>query len=114
MCIAPDTTTILWRTRTSSIQAARNYHLLSQWQNMFYGNHMTPAIPKIVFVNKTGPFLTGDPTKSSTSIILHLVPILWVWLAIACATYDELMKMIVLPPHHDLEHLMQMKERHLA
>ncbi len=31
-----------------------------------------------------------------------------------CGAHDELMKVIVLPPHGELEHPMQAKERHLA
>jgi hypothetical protein len=73
-----------------------------------------PTIPKIILVDKASPFPTSNRAESYTSIILHRVAILWIWLSIICFADDKLMKVRVLPPHDDLEHLMQAKERYLT
>jgi len=112
--IASNATTILGRARACSIQTAWNYHILCPWLNVFYRDHMTPTIPKIIFVDKAGPFLTGNPAESDTPIIPHPVLILWIRLSITRVAGNELMKVIVLPAHDDLEHPVQAKERHLA
>jgi hypothetical protein len=75
---------------------------------------MPPTISKIVFIDKAGPFLMGNRAKAYTSIILHRLPILWIWLSIVCLSDNELMKVRVFPPHDDLEHLMQGKEPYLT
>src|SRR5205823_737107 len=100
--IAANAATILGRACTRSIQATWNNHILRQWLDMFYSNHMAPAVPKIVFVDKAGPFLRGDPAESDTSITLHLRFIIGIWLSIVRFADNELVKMIVLPPHDDL------------
>ena len=114
MFIATNATAIFRRARACSIQTAWSKAIRSPWLHIFYGYHMLPTISKIVFVDKAGPFLTGDLLKSDTSIILHPVIKLWIWLPIVCVTDVELMKMLVLPPHDDLEHPVQSKERHLT
>src|SRR5947209_4942810 len=114
MFIAPNTTTILRRACACSIQTAWNDHILCQWLDVFYRNHMAPPIPKIIFIDKAGPCLTGNPAQSDTPIIPHLVPILGIGLSVIRGAHDELMKVIVLPSHDDLEHPMQVKERHLT
>src|SRR6266567_1021155 len=114
MFIATNATAILWRARACSIQTARRKAIRSPRFNLFYRNHMLPTIPKIVFIDKAGPLLTSNLLESNTSIILHSVIILWIWLPIVGITDDELMKMIILPPHNDLEHPVQTKERHLT
>src|SRR5713226_7587685 len=114
MFVTSDAAAILWRARACSIQAAWNDHILRPWLDAFYRNHMTPTIPKIVLVDKAGSFLTSDLAESDPTIVFHPIPILWIRLSIACRAGDELMQMIVLPPHDDLEHPMQGKERYLA
>src|ERR1051326_7861940 len=114
MSISSNTAAIFGRTGTCTIQAAWNDHILSQGLDIFHGNHVPPTIPKIVFVDKAGPCLRSDLAESYTSFILHRVAILWIWLSIVCFADDKLMKVRVLPPHDDLEHLMQAKERYLA
>ena len=47
-------------------------------------------------------------------MILRCVAILGIWLSIVGFADDKLMKVRVLPPHDDLDHLMQAKERYLA
>src|SRR5438094_5980608 len=114
MCISPNATAIFGRAGPCSIQTAWNNYILIQGFDMLYRNHMPPTISKIVFIDKAGPFLTGNRAESYTSIILHRIAILWIWLSIVCLADDELMKVRVLPPHDDLEHLMQAKERSLT
>ena len=75
---------------------------------------MSPTIPKIILVDKLSPFLTSDRSEPYTSLVLHLVPIFGVWLSVARSADYELVQMRVLPPHDDLEHLMQGRERCLA
>src|SRR5260370_15268656 len=112
--IASNATAILGRACACSIQTTWNYHILCPWLNVFYCNHMTPTIPKIIFVDKAGPFLTGNPAELDTPIILHPVLILGIRLSITRVADNELVKVIVLPPHDDLEHPLQANERHLA
>src|SRR5712692_819501 len=114
MFVTSNAATILWWARPSSIQAAWNDHILRPWLDAFYRNHMSPTIPKIVLVDKAGSFLASDLAESDPSIVFHLVPILGIWLSIARRADDELMQMIVLPAHDDLEHPMKGKERDLA
>src|SRR3989440_2524229 len=114
MSISPNTTAIFGRTGTCTIQAAWNNHIVIQRLDVFYRNHVAPTIPKIILVDKASPFLTSNCAESYTPIILHRVAILWIWLSIICFADDKLMKVRVLPPHDDLEHLMQAKERYLA
>ena len=114
MFVAPNATAILWRAGPCSVQTAWNNHILIQGFDVLYRNYVLPTISKIVFVNKAGSFLTSDSAESYTSIVLHRVAILWIWLSIVCLADDELMKMRVLPTHDDLEHLMQAKERYLT
>src|SRR2546421_2727052 len=114
MFIAPYATAILGRARACSIQTTWSKAIRSPWPDMFYRNHMLPTISKIIFVDKAGPFLTGDTTKSYTSITFHSVIKLWIWFSVVGGAYNELVQMIVLPPHDDLEHPVQAKERHLA
>src|SRR5258708_13671409 len=111
MSISPNTTAIFGRAGTCTIQAAWNNHILIQGLNVFHRNHVLPTIPKIILVDKASPFLTSNRAESYTSIILHRVAILWIWLSIVCFAGDKLMKLRVLPPHDNLEHLMQAKER---
>ena len=42
------------------------------------------------------------------------VAILWIWLSIVGFADEKLMQVRVLPPHDDLEHLMQAKECYLT
>src|SRR5260370_16890151 len=114
MSISPNTTAIFGRASTCTIQAAWNNHILNQGLNVFHRNHVLPTIPKIILVDKASPFLTSNRAESYTSIILHRVAILWIWLSIVCFAGDKLMKVRVLPPHYYLEHLMQAKERSLT
>src|ERR1700694_863406 len=114
MCIAPNATTILRRAGTRSIQAAWNNYILGQRLNVFYCNHVPPPISKIILVDKASPLFTNNRSKPYTSLILHLVTIFGIWLSVARIADYELVQMRVLPPHDDLKHLMQMKERHLA
>src|SRR5258708_12652266 len=107
MSISPNTTAIFGRAGTCTIQAAWNNHILIQGLNVFHRNHVLPTIPKIILVDKASPFLTSNRAESYTSIILHRVAILWIWLSIVCFAGDKLMKVIVLPPHTDLQHLIQ-------
>src|SRR2546425_12277393 len=92
VCVASNATTILGRTRACSIQTTWNYHIFCQWLDVFYRNHMTPTIPKIIFIDKADPFLTGNPAESDTPIILHPVLILGIRLSIARVADDELMQ----------------------
>jgi len=114
MRITTNAAAILWRTGTCTIQAAWNNYILGQGLDVFYSNHVPPTIPKIIFVDKASPFLTGDCSESYTSIILHPVAILWIWFSIVHGADDELVQMRVFPAHDNLEHLMQGKERYLA
>src|SRR5438876_4781633 len=114
MCISPNATAIFGRTCTCSIQAAWNNTIIGHRLDVFHCNHMPPTIPKIILVDKASPFLTSNRSQSYASLILHRIAILWIWLSIVCLADDELMKVRVLPPHDDLEHLMQAKERYLT
>src|SRR6266568_5083053 len=114
MCISPNATAIFRRTCTCTIQAAWNNHIIGHRLYIFHGNHMAPTIPKIILVDKASPFLTSNRSQSYASLILHRLAILWIWLPIVCLADDELMKVRVLPPHDDLEHLVQAKERYLT
>src|SRR6266704_4258259 len=114
MCIAPNAPAILRRAGTRSIQAAWNNYIFGQGLNVFYRNHVPPTIPKIIFVDKLSPFLTGDRSEPYTSLVLHLVPIFGVWLSVARGADYELVQMRVRPPHDYLEHLMQVKDGYLA
>src|SRR6266568_5194095 len=114
MCISPNATAIFGRTCTRSIQAAWNNNIIGHRLYVFHCNHMPPTIPKIILVDKASLFLTNNRSQSYASIILHCIAILWIWLSIVCLADDELMKVRVLPPHDDLEHLMQAKERYLT
>src|SRR5205809_807282 len=114
MCISPNSTAIFRRTCTRPIQAAWNNTIIVHRLYVFHGNHMPPTIPKIILVDKASSFLTSNHSQSDASIIFHHIAILWIWLSIVCFVDDELMKVRVLPPHDDLEHLMQAKERFLT
>src|SRR2546429_9687843 len=114
MCISPNATAIFGRTCPRSIQAAWNNNIIGHRLYIFHCNHMVPTIPKIILVDKANLFLTSNRSQSYASIILHRIAILWIWLSIVCLADDELMKVRVLPPHDDLEHLMQTKERYLT
>src|SRR6266699_3577363 len=114
MSISPNATTIFRRAGACSIQAAWNNHILIQGLDVFYRNLVPPTISKIVFVDEASPFLTSNRAEAYTSIILHRLPILWIWLSIVCLSDNELMKVRVFPPHDDLEHLMQGKEPYLT
>src|SRR6266700_6819278 len=114
MCISPNATAIFRRTCTCPIQAAWHNHIIGHRLYIFHCHHMPPPIPKIILVEKASPFLTSNRSQSYASIILHCIAILWIWLSIVCLADDELMKVRVLPPHDDLEHLMQAKERYLT
>src|SRR5205814_1322646 len=81
--------TILGRAGARSIQATWNNHILCQRLDLLYSNHMSPAIPKIVFVDKAGPFLRGDLAESDVSITLHFGFILGIWLSIVGVADDE-------------------------
>src|SRR6266699_4837411 len=76
--------------------------------------HSHQSHHNIILVEKANLFLTSNRSQSYASIILHRIAILWIWLSIVCLADDELMKVRVLPPHDDLEHLMQAKERYLT
>src|SRR6266581_4675671 len=114
MCISPNATAIFRRTCTSSIQAAWNNNIIGHRLYVFHCNHMAPTIPKIILVDEASPFLTSNRSQSYASLILHRLAILWIWLPIVCLADDKLMKVRVLPPHDDLEHLMQAQERSLT
>src|SRR5437588_6782748 len=114
MRITTNPTTILRRAGSCTIQAAWNNNIISHRLYVFHCNYMPPTIPKIILVDKASPFLTSNRSQSYASIILHRIAILWIWLSIVCLADDELMKVRVLPPHDDLEHLMQAKERYLT
>src|SRR5436305_11803604 len=90
MSISPNATAIFGRTGTCTIQAAWNNHILIQGLKVFHGNHVPPAIPKIVLVDKASPFLTSNREESYKPIILHRVAILWIWLSIVCFADDKL------------------------
>src|SRR6266487_1086783 len=114
MCISPNATAIFGRTCTCPIQAAWNNHILGHRLYVFHGHHMPPTISKIILVAKASPFLTSNRSQSYASLILHRLAILWIWLSLVGLAHDELMTVRVLPPHDDLEHLMQAQERHLT
>src|SRR5258706_16198392 len=114
MSISPNATTIFRRAGACSIQAAWNNHILIQGLDVFYRNLVPSTISKIVFVDEASPFLTSNRAESYTPIILHRIAILWIWLSIVCLAHNELMQVRVLPPHDDLEHLMEAKERYLT
>src|SRR6266571_1442497 len=114
MGITTNATAIFWRARTCPIQAAWNNHVIGHRLYIFHGHHMLPTISKIILVAKASPFLTSNRSQSYASLILHRLAILWIWLSIVGLAHDELMKVRVLPPHDDLEHLMQAQERYLT
>src|SRR6266516_971648 len=114
MGITTNATAIFWMARTCPIQAAWNNQVIGHRLYVFHGNHMPPTISKIILVAKASPFLTSNRSQSYASLILHRTAILWIRLSIVGLAHDELMKVRVLPPHDDLEHLMHAQERHLT
>src|SRR2546421_1076451 len=114
MSISPNTTAIFGRAGTCTIQAAWNKHRLIQGLNVFHRHRVPPTIPKIILVDKAPPFPTSNRAQTYTSIILHRLAILRIWLSIGGFADAKLMKVRVLPPHDDLQHLMQAKERYLT
>src|SRR5260370_5368378 len=113
MCIAANASAIFGRAGTCSIQATWDNHILVQGANIFYCNHVSPTISKIVFVDKASTYLTSDLLEPYASLILHPVAIFWIWLSIVCFADDDLMQMTVLPPHVNMEHPIQRKDIYL-
>src|SRR5258708_24829698 len=112
--IAANAAAILGRARPRSIQTARRKAIRSARFDLFYRNHMLPPISKIVFVDKAGTCLTSDTSKSYTSITFHAVVELRIWLSAVRGAYDELVQMLLLPPHDDRDHPVHANDRPLT
>src|SRR5258708_11103707 len=114
MSLPANATAILGRACASTIQTVWSNTLLRPWLDVFHRNHMPPAISKVIFVEKAGSFFPSDSSESGASIVFHPIFKFWIWLAIMRGADDELMKVIVLPSHNNLKHLMQTQKRSLT
>src|SRR5258708_4230532 len=74
--IPSNATAILGRARTSTIQTPWSHALLRPWLDVFHGNHMPPAISKVIFVEKAGSFFPPSVSSSSLQLVSSAHPIM--------------------------------------
>src|SRR5205814_3608535 len=111
---APNTPGALGRTGTPSIQTAWNNVMLRSGPEVFDGNDMLPAVTEIILVCEASSFLASDVPQEDTPVALHVVVILWVRLPVARRADEKLVQVGMLPPHDDLQEVMQGSQHDLV
>src|SRR6266516_4270928 len=112
--IPPDTPGVLGRAGALTIQGMWNDVLLCPGPEVFDGNEMQPAVPKIILVAEAGSLLPSNVPEADPPVTLHVVFILRVRLPVAHLANEELVEVGMLPTHDDLQEVMQGSKRDLV